>query len=112
MPCFHLCPQVFFSLVSNLVVPLNLNKLSIPFLFQGGNGTYYYTDGRLYKGGWKDGKQSGSGSLTWPDGDSYVGAWEDGVRQGWGAYYWNNGNSYQVLIYGWCVDSLARGHYF
>ena len=103
---------MFFPLVSNSVVPLNLNKLSIPFIFQAGNGTYYYTDGRLYKGGWKDGKQSGSGSLTWPDGDSYVGAWEDGVRQGWGAYYWNNGNSYQVLIDGWCVDSLARGHYF
>lgn len=22
-----------------------------------GNGTYYYVDGRIYKGGWKDGLQ-------------------------------------------------------
>ena len=28
-------------------------------VFQTGNGSYYFTDGRLYKGGWKDGKQEG-----------------------------------------------------
>jgi hypothetical protein len=26
---------------------------------QEGNGSYFFTDGRLYKGGWKDGKQEG-----------------------------------------------------
>ena len=91
------------------------SQYSFEFCFQNGNGTYYFIDGRIYKGSWKNGKQvayivkqiqiecskyqSGSGSLTWPDGDSYVGAWEDGLRQGWGAYYWNNGNSYQVKVY-------------
>ena len=63
---------------------------------QEGNGTYYYVDGRIYKGGWTEGVQTGKGSMTFPDGDSYVGDWDSGNMNGWGAFYWNNGNSYQV----------------
>ena len=63
---------------------------------QEGNGTYYYVDGRIYKGGWTEGIQTGKGSMTFPDGDSYVGDWDSGNMNGWGAFYWNNGNSYQV----------------
>ena len=63
---------------------------------QDGNGTYYYVDGRIYKGGWTEGVQTGKGSMTFPDGDSYVGDWDTGNMNGWGAFYWNNGNSYQV----------------
>ena len=29
-----------------------------------GNGTYYYVDGRIYKGGWKDGLQVAKIQLT------------------------------------------------
>ena len=65
---------------------------------QDGNGTYYYVDGRIYKGGWTEGIQTGKGSMTFPDGDSYVGDWDNGNMNGWGAFYWNNGNSYQVRL--------------
>ena len=33
-----------------------------------GLGSYYWIDGRVYKGDWKDDKKEGNGKFIWPDG--------------------------------------------
>jgi hypothetical protein len=38
-----------------------------------GEGTYTWTDGRIYKGSWLQGKMNGFGEFTWPDGKNYKG---------------------------------------
>ena len=47
-------------------------------LHPNGQGTYTWSDGRKYVGGWKDGKRNGQGTFTFPNGDKYVGEYKDG----------------------------------
>ena len=42
-----------------------------------GYGTYQWSDGTIYAGGWKQGKFHGPGVLTYPDGSTLEGIWED-----------------------------------
>lgn len=43
-----------------------------------GNGTYRYSNGRVYKGQWKNNKRHGQGTLTFPDGRVQKGKWNNG----------------------------------
>jgi hypothetical protein len=43
---------------------------------------FYFDDGSIYKGEFKDGKQHGNGILTWLSGDKYEGGWLDGKKHG------------------------------
>ena len=45
-----------------------------------GNGTLTRTNGTVYSGGWKDGKQHGYGTVTDSSGRAYSGKWENGQR--------------------------------
>lgn len=36
-----------------------------------------YTNGAIYSGGFKDGKQNGQGTESYPDGSSRSGKWEN-----------------------------------
>lgn len=38
-----------------------------------GNGTYYYPDGAVYKGEWKDNQHNGQGVYEFPNGTIYEG---------------------------------------
>jgi hypothetical protein len=40
-------------------------------------------DGRMYKGGWVNGKQDGDGTFVSPDGQQKTGKWKDGSRIEW-----------------------------
>ena len=63
-----------------------------------GYGTYIWSEGHKYVGGWKDGKEHGLGTFTWASGefagDKYVGQWKDGWEHGQGTYTWASGNKY------------------
>lgn len=48
-----------------------------------GQGTFSWSDGRKYVGGWKDGKQHGDGVFTDENGISKKGKWNEGTRLDW-----------------------------
>ena len=52
-----------------------------------GNGKMTYVSGSIYEGGFVDDKFHGDkGSYRWSDGDEYEGGWKDGERQGVGVF--------------------------
>lgn len=56
-----------------------------------GHGTYVWSDGSRYVGGFRDGLQHGQGSLAFRNGASYVGGWERGKRTGTGTAIFPDG---------------------
>lgn len=51
-----------------------------------GKGTYYYPDGSVYKGEWKDGKHHGYGTYEFSNGTIYEGEWQNNVLHGTGFF--------------------------
>ena len=43
---------------------------------------FTWTDGRSYKGDYKDDKKEGHGVFIWPDGRKFVGNWVNGHQDG------------------------------
>ena len=54
-------------------------------------GTYHFSNGDQYVGGWENGKRTGRGTYIWPDGEKYVGDFRGGNKSGRGTYYFNDG---------------------
>ena len=59
-----------------------------------GKGTYTYNNGDEYSGEFKDGQYHGQGTSTWDDGDKYVGKYKDGKWHGKGTYTYASGDEY------------------
>ena len=61
-------------------------------------GTFTYTNGDKYVGGWKDDKRHGQGTYTFGPGefygDVYVGEYKDGMYHGQGIYTFADGSKY------------------
>jgi hypothetical protein len=51
-----------------------------------GRGSYRWSNGSSYTGGFRKFKQHGQGTLVYANGASYVGEWRDGRRHGYGSY--------------------------
>lgn len=49
-------------------------------------GCYWYTNGAVYEGEYRNGRVHGKGRATFPSGDSYAGEWKDGAMSGHGVY--------------------------
>lgn len=45
-----------------------------------GQGIFYWPNGKVYNGSWKDGVQHGEGVYTNSKGDSRKGEWKNGKR--------------------------------
>eukprot|EP00435_Cladocopium_sp_Y103_P023857 s121_g5.t2 len=60
-----------------------------------GNGTYHFSDGRVYTGAWQKGHMSGTGTMTWPDGSKYEGEYRNDFRHGHGTLTWPDGRKYK-----------------
>jgi hypothetical protein len=60
-----------------------------------GAGKYTWTDGRIYKGEFRENKIHGMGMLRTRYGDTYIGMWEDNLQHGKGKYIWKNGSVYK-----------------
>ena len=43
-----------------------------------GDGTFYWSDGRIYRGEYVNDQKEGFGVFTWSDGRSYDGCWSNG----------------------------------
>jgi hypothetical protein len=56
-----------------------------------GEGTYVWSDGTRYSGGFKSGLQHGQGALAFSNGASYVGSWNGGTRSGIGTAIFPDG---------------------
>lgn len=56
-----------------------------------GFGIFIRTNGKQYKGSWKDGTRNGQGEMTWPNGEAYEGEWLNEMRNGpKGKSTWND----------------------
>ncbi|MCB1172148.1 MAG: hypothetical protein KDK39_01225 [Leptospiraceae bacterium] len=60
-----------------------------------GSGLFRWTNGDIYKGGFKDGQRNGTGAYHWKSGASYVGEWQEGKRHGKGVYLYPNKDQYE-----------------
>ncbi len=59
-----------------------------------GEGTYYYSNGNIYSGGWSKGVKSGKGTyLVARDESQLVGQWEKGAMVS-GKWIWKDGSSW------------------
>jgi hypothetical protein len=59
-----------------------------------GKGKYYYKEGYIYDGEYKNGKRNGQGIFTNPNGEKYVGEFKDGKNHGQGTYTFPDGGKY------------------
>jgi hypothetical protein len=59
---------------------------------QNGTGAYYFTNGTVYKGTFKNGKILGTGKLTYFDGTNYTGELRSGLPNGNGIMAYNDGS--------------------
>jgi len=58
-------------------------------------GKYYYKDGSVYEGDYKDSKPCGSGIKTYKDGRVYEGEFKDGKPNGYGKAVFTNKDIYE-----------------
>lgn len=59
-----------------------------------GYGSYYYADGGIYDGFFKNSYRNGPGIYTFADGSAYTGNWVNGNQEGYGLLGWADGSSY------------------
>ena len=67
-----------------------------------GKGTYTYENGNEYVGEWKEGKFDGQGTFTFPNGDKYVGEYKNDFKHGQGTYTFGEGE--------WKGDKYVGGY--
>ena len=58
------------------------------------HGTYFYKNGDVYEGDWKDDLKTGFGKLTMVNGAEYIGNFAEGMKHGEGNYRWSTNDSY------------------
>lgn len=51
-------------------------------------GVYNWSDGREYRGMWRNNKMEGEGVFKWPDGRKYEGHYVDDKKEGHGTFHW------------------------
>lgn len=62
-----------------------------------GQGTYRFTDGRVFTGEWQGGQMHGKGEMMWANNSKYVGGFERNVRSGQGTFTWPDGRVFTGL---------------
>jgi len=65
------------------------------FKLRSGFGTYYYSNGDIYKGNWKDGHKNGQGTYIWSSGSYHHGLYVNSNREGHGKFIWTNGDEFE-----------------
>lgn len=71
-----------------------------------GTGIYYYTNGDIYGGQWKDDVFEGYGFYIFASGERYEGELKHGKKHGKGKYHYINGGVYEGS---WAFDN-KNGH--
>lgn len=70
-----------------------------------GYGTYYYNDGGIYDGFFKNGYRNGPGIYSFTDGSYYSGNWVDGRKEGFAMYSWKDGS----MFFGYYKNEKLNG---
>ena len=52
-----------------------------------GQGSFFFPDGRIYIGNWKNNMMNGQGTLEYDNGKRYRGGFVDGFFEGFGQIY-------------------------
>ena len=65
-----------------------------------GDGSYYFANGDIFTGGWREGRQHGPGYQTFPNGNLLDGSWRNGDRDGVFIFVFPNGARYQTVYEG------------
>lgn len=76
--------HILLPCVRDGVSPLNHSctpVFALPF-----TGCYWYSNGAVYEGEYRNGRVHGKGRATFPSGDSYAGEWREGAMSGTGVY--------------------------
>ena len=60
-----------------------------------GEGTFWFPNGDVYKGFWRNDVISGKGLMEYSSGKTYYGDWVDGKPQGVGKFTWRNKDFYE-----------------
>lgn len=79
-----------------------------------GKAKLKYSDGRVYRGMFKNGEPHGKGSVRLQDGSKYLGTFKHGEPSGKGAFYFSNGSKYEGTVFqgkmdGWGYLRTANG---
>ena len=56
-----------------------------------GTGKFFYNNGDIYEGDFKNGKKEGNGKIYYENGDRYEGEFKNDVRDGKGKLFLDNG---------------------
>jgi hypothetical protein len=70
-----------------------------------GQGTYIFSNGIIYVGGWMDDRVHGIGRKTLTDGGFYYGEWKKGLMHGQGIFQFTTGIRYEGI---WENDKFIR----
>jgi len=73
--------------------------------FKHGFGTYYYNNGNIFEGNWRDDKRDGFGKLYFNNGTIFEGNWYMDHRNGNGILFYKDGSMFE----GEFVNSLRHG---
>jgi len=77
-----------------------------------GPGQYYYLNGDVYDGEWKNDKKHGIGTQTFKEkGDKYEGMWRENKMDGKGIYYYANGSYYDGMWKNNQRDGFGEFHF-
>lgn len=71
-----------------------------------GNGTYRFSGGAIYEGGFSDGYRHGHGTFRYANGDVYEGEFEYNMRHGQCIFCYANGDSYEGAF----QNNMRSGH--
>ena len=89
---YHLLRQLVLSLFC-LTFAISVTSSGVCFEFI--EGIYNWSDGREYRGYWRNNKMEGQGVFQWPDGRRYEGNYVDDKKEGNGTFYWPDGRKYE-----------------
>jgi antitoxin component YwqK of YwqJK toxin-antitoxin module len=70
-----------------------------------GKGKYFWSNGQVYEGEFKDNECHGAGVLYYLCGKKFEGQWKNGKKTGRCTYTWPNGSQYSVIY----IDGKKQG---
>lgn len=79
----YLRKVLWMDMESSSGLTVEFIKESLLRINKNGTGTFIWSDGKEYSGGWKDGKQHGEGIYTTANGEARKGMWNAGKRIKW-----------------------------
>ena len=94
------------------VILLSFNRDNAVPTYMGsftGKTKFFYDDGSVYDGDFKDGQMHGIGKMTFPNGITYEGEWSNGKENGKGTVSWPDGRKFEGEFVGGKINKKVEG---